>query len=304
MSDEAPLDELIAGRAEFTRKMGRLGADPATVNRLIQDVGMEQIALLETVVAQISHSGADERGLNAMPFDEYKELLDRIGDEYVGHLTRVGLARGADVRPEQLQEGAEVLARLAKLIQGVPRELRTAVWPTLRTEMVQALPHYQNIKRAIVHTGIAEALDAEGYAVLANLRRETVPDVDLTVLRMAGEADPERAIRAVIKAARSAPTAALKERTVMQLLDEAEKQLQESTTVPSPPPAPPTPKRWTGWSKIFSGIAIAGVNIAGGIALGVGGGALAADATLGSVLASCAGGIGNLAEGVGALRGE
>lgn len=304
MSDKALLDESMAARAEFARKMGRLGADLATVNRLIQDVGMEQIALLDTVVAQITQSGADVRVSNRMPFNDYQELLDRLGDEYVGHLTRVGLSHGADVQPEQLQEGAEVLALLANLIHVVPRKLRPEIWPTLRTDIGQALPHYQNIKRAIIRTGIAEALDAEEYAILANLRRETIPDVDLTVLRMAGEADPELAIRAVIRAARSAPTAALKGRTVTQLLSEAEKQLQEFTKLPSPPPAPPTPRRWTGWGKIFSGMAIAGVNIAGGIALSVGGGPLAADATLSGVLASCAGGIGNLAEGVGAFRGE
>jgi hypothetical protein len=63
-------------------------------------------------------------------------------------------------------------------------------------------------------------------------------------------------------------------------------------------------KRWTGLGKIFTGISIAGVNIAGGIALGIGAGPLAAGVTVGGVLASCAGGIGAVCEGVGALQGE
>jgi hypothetical protein len=305
-NEEGPLKGLVAARrTELAREMRRLGMEASIVDRLVQDVATDQLTLLEALVARIGPLRADARDAESMPSDEYGELLGRLGEEYVGNLTRIGLSGGADVLPEQLQEGAEVLAGFARLIHAVPTEFRAAIWPTMHSEMPRALPHYQNIKRALIHTGIAEALDAERHAALANLRREMLPDVDLVVLRMMGESDPERTLRAIISAARSAPSAALSSHTVTELLNEAEKQLPESTTPPGPglPPAL-TPRRWIGWGKIFSGMAIAGVNIAGGIALGASGGPLAAGATLGGVLASCAAGIGNLSEGVGALRGE
>jgi Salmonella virulence plasmid 65kDa B protein len=194
---------------------------------------------------------------------------------------------------------------------------RSGFGPSLSLSYDSGLPHYQNLKRAIIETGVAAALDAEDHVVMTELRRGAVPALDLTVLRIAGETNPECALQGLIRAARAAPRTILATSTVAQLLEASEQQLQQALppqplagAAPVPPGAaavpgaPPKPKRWTGLGKLFTGISIAGANIAGGIALGAFGGPLAVEVTAGGVLASCASGIGAIAEGVGALRGD
>lgn len=242
----------------------------------------------------------ERSGIDSMSLDEYQEVLERLGDEYVGLLTRKGLSESADINPEQLRDAVEMLAVLARTIRAVPPEYRTAMWPSVSGELIAAHSHYQNLGRAIVKTGVAGALDAENHIVLSQLRREVIPSLDLEILRLAGETDPERALKHQLRVARAAPSSLLAGNTVAQVLTEGEKELKSIPNIP----LPPTPKRWTGWGKLFTGMAVAGANIAGGIALGFIGGPLAVGVTLGGVIASCGVGIGGVCEGVGALRGE
>jgi hypothetical protein len=312
----SPNDANSGRREELAKKLERIDVNPEVVDRVVLQASEDQLALLEALAARVKPSTADAQPQGSMSLDDYREVLERLGDEYVGTLTGVGLSSVADVRPEQLRDGVEVLAELAQMMRAIPPARRRAMWPAMHGEMKSALPHYQNLKRAIIETGVAAALDAEDHVVMTELRREVVPALDLTILRMAGETDPERALQGLIRAARSAPRTILATKTVAQLLEESEQQLQQALQ-PQPmagaaavppgaalPGAPPKPKRWTGWGKLFTGIASAGANIAGGIALGAGGGPLAVGVTIGGVLASCASGMGAIAEGVGALRGE
>ena len=299
-------------REELASQLDRLGVEPGIVDKVLPNASVDELTLIDALVAQIAKTRrtADARAEESMPLDEYRDVLERLGDEYLGPLTATAISSAADVRPEQLREGVEVLSEMARMLRAIPSSRRIALWPAINGEMTSALPHYRNLKRAIVETGIAAALDAEDHVVMTHLRREAVPSLDLAVLRMAGESDPERALLGLIRAARSAGRTKLAMKTVTQLLEESERYLQpQAFGVPVPVPAPgsglaPKPKRWTGWGKIFTGMATAGANIAGGIALGIGGGPLAAGVTAGGVLASCAGGIGAIAEGVGALQGE
>jgi hypothetical protein len=304
---QSPAEAASGRREELAKRVEQLGVDPEIIERVVLKASVDELALLEALAARAKPS-VDVRAPESMSLDEYREILERLGDEYVGTLTGTGLSSVADIRPEQLREGVEVLSEMAGMLRAVPLGRRAAMWPAIAGEMQGALPHYQNLKRAIIETGIAAALDAEDHVVMAHLRREVVPSLDLAVLRMAGEADPERALLGLIRAARSAPRTLLAVKTVAQLLEESEKYLlpqgAANMVPPVTGPAAPKPKRWTGWGKLFTGMATAGANIAGGIALGVGGGPLAVGVTLGGVLASCAGGIGAISEGVGALRGE
>lgn len=305
----SPNDANSGRREELAKKLERLDVNPEVVDRVVLQASEDQLALLETLAARVKPFIVNAQPRESMSLDEYREVLEQLGDEYIGTLTGAGLSSVADVRPEQLRDGVEVLAELARMLRAIPPARRRAMWPAMHGEMKSALPHYQNLKRAIIETGVAAALDAEDHVVMTELRREVVPALDLTILRMAGEADPERALLGLIRAARSAPRTILAAKTVEQLLEESERQLQQALQPQPPagaavPGAPPKPKRWTGWGKLFTGIASAGANIAGGIALGAGGGPLAVGVTIGGVLASCASGIGAIAEGVGALRGE
>jgi hypothetical protein len=282
--------------------VGQLGVDPEIVDRVVLNASTDELTLLEALTARAKPS-ANLRGEESMPLDQYREVLERLGDEYVGVLTGQSLSSVADVRPEQLQESVEVLAEMARMLRAIPPARRNALWPAVSGELLSAMPHYQNLKRAIIETGIAAALDANDHFVMAHLRREVVPSLDLAVLRIAGEQDPESALLGLIRAARSAPRTLLATNTVAQLLNESQSYFPPKRPAPAPGPAP-KPKYWTGWGKLFTGVATAGLNIAGGVALGAGFGPLAAGVTIGSVLASCAVGIGSVSEGVGVLRGE
>jgi hypothetical protein len=297
-------------RERLAKESERLGLDSGIAYRVFPNASVDELTLLDALVARATRP-ADLGTPESLPIYEYRNVLERLGEEYVGALTGRGLFSAADVRPEQLREGVEALAEMARMVRAIPPARRAAMWPTLESEMKLAGSHYQILKRAIITTGIAAALDAEDHVVMTHLRPEVMPSLDLTILRMAGEADPERALQGLIRAARSAPRAVLATKTVAQLLEESASyipaQVQDGAAQPAPAPAPgpaTRSKRWTGLGKLFTGMATAGVNIAGGIALGVGGGPLAAGVTLGGVLGSCAAGIGAIAEGVGALRGE
>lgn len=171
------------------------------------------------------------------------------------------------------------------------------MWPPVHGELLIASTHFENLRRVMTGTGIAGALQAEDYAALFGLDHRAVPPIDLEVLRAAGYADADLALRHLVRAARSAPRALRSDETLERVLEEGQEKLKEVSP-------PKTPKRWTGFAKLFTGGALASANIAGGIAAAAGGGPLAAGITLGSVLASCATGVGMIVEGVGSLRGK
>jgi hypothetical protein len=227
----------------------------------------------------------------------YVETLAWLGEEYVGTLTRGGLAV-ADVRPEQLREAADVLAETAAMIRAIPMAQRRAMWVPMQGALAAAASHYGNVHRAVVETGISAALEAQNHAAFTQLHVNSIPATDLEVLRVAGYRDPERALRQLVNAARSAPQTLGADETLESILEEGQQSLRPPT--PGTQEPPPRPKRWTGLAKLLTGAALTGIDIAGGVGVGP----LTAGATLPAVLASSAGGIGMIIEGVGALRGE
>ncbi len=283
--------------------MEALGIEQGLADRVLPNASPEQLELLSALVSKAASATTEVNDpSDSMSSDEYRALLERLGDEYIGTLTRRGLSESADVKPDQLQDGVEVLAETARMLRAVPPSRRSAMWPSMTGELQTALSHYQVVARALIETGVAGALDAERHVVLNHLRREVIPDLDLALLRLIGEADPELALAHMLREARTAPRSLLRTMTVAQMVEEGGRLLQPQPGVPAP--VPPKAKRWTGWGKLFTGMAVAGANIAGGIALGIGGGPLAAGATVGGVIASCGAGVGSICEGVGALRGE
>lgn len=293
-------DDSHRQREELPAKLALLGIDPSIISRVVSKASTEELDLLEKLAGHGKPSAGTPES-ESTSLVEFRETVEQLGDEYVGTLTSAGLSNLADVGRDQLREGAEVLAELARMMRAVPLARRDAMWSAIQGEIKFALPYFQHVKRAITETGIAAALDAEDHAIMTRLRLEAMPTLDRAVLRIAGESDPERAMRGLVRAAHAAPRNVLANASVGQVLEESEALLQH----PSPPAgSAPKPKRWTGFGKIFTGTAVAGVDIAGGIALSVVGGPLGAGVTLGGALASCAGGIGAICEGVGALRGE
>jgi hypothetical protein len=173
-------------------------------------------------------------------------------------------------------------------------------------ELKAAAQHYQKVRRAVVETGIADALEAQRHAAIAHLRREAIPEMDLQILRMVGHEDPERALRQQIRAARAAARGVLETNSAGAVLLEGEKYLQRP-----PPPGPaagpvvaPRPKRWSALGKLLKGAAVIAGNIAAPVSTGLIASPVAGLAIAPATLASCAGGIGEICEGIGALRGE
>ena len=219
---------------------GSAGRQPGIVVKVLPNASVDELTLIDALVAQIAKTrrAADAPAEESMPLDESGRPR-KAWRRYLGPLTATAISSAAAVRPEQLRQGVEVLSEMARMLRAIPSSRRLALWPAINGEMKNALPHYHNLKSAIVETGVAAALDAEDHVVMTHLRREVVPSLDLAVLRMAGESDPERALLGLIRAARSAGRTKLAMKTVAQLLEESEQYLQpQALGVPVPVPAP------------------------------------------------------------------
>jgi hypothetical protein len=237
---------------------------------------------------------------------QYRSHVERLAEEYVGPITERALGAGADVTAERLRNAAEVLSETVRMIRAIPHSRRAAMWSAIAPELQTATKHCATVGSALNGTGIAAALDADDHIVMSHIQREMVPEVDLNVLRLSGETDPEAALQRLLAATRAAPRSELSKRSVEKLLDEVSRLLENSAYFENPTslPKPLAPKRWSGWGKVLTGFAVAGANIASGFALSVGFGPLAGGATLPGVISSCGVGVGAIAEGIGHLRGE
>jgi len=239
-------------REALSRQMEALGIEATLADRVLPNASPEEVELLSALVSKATSAAMEADDSSAsMSLGEYRDVLERLGDEYVGVLTRRGLSETADVKPDQLQDGVEVLAETARMMRAVPPSRRSAMWPSMTSELQTAQSHYQVIARALIETGIAGALDAERHVVLSHLRREVIPGLDLAVLRLSGEADPELALAHMLREARTAPRSLLRTMTVAQMVEEGGRLLQPQPGVPAP--VPPKAKRWTGWGKLRLG---------------------------------------------------
>jgi hypothetical protein len=238
--------------------------------------------------------GERERGMDV---ETYGRDLQVLGAEYVGALSRRALRTSADVAPAEIEDSAEALAEAAALVRGVPHGMRPRMAEVVTQQVHEVVPHFDTVSRALDGSGVSDALDARGRFALVHLHVDAVPAVDRELLRMAGVTDVESAILQAVESANGAAVS-LQDQAVGCLLARARDHLI------APTPLERRPKRWTAVAKLLTGAATAGVNLAGGVALVVGGGPLAAGVTLGGVLASSAAGVGMILEGLGLLRGE
>ncbi len=292
-------EKLIARRESVVKSLRQMEVNPNMTGRLA-DAPEAELELLELLVAKIKRPPAKVESSITMSLEEYQEHLERLYNEYVGPMTSHSL-KAAGVTSENLLQGAEFLAETAALVRAIPPAKRDSMWSTVSAELNKASQHYETLERAITESGISDALGAEDHMVMSQLRREVIPALDLQVLRLAGESDPERALAQLIRAAQVAPRTVLANKTMVQVFGEARDSLSRPVTSKK---NRPKPKFWTGLGKILTGMAAAGANIAGGLALTGLGGPLAAGVTAGGVIASCGAGVGGICEGVGALQGE
>jgi hypothetical protein len=292
-------------REQTAERLRQLGLDPGLIANALRDVKRDQIRLLEEILGRIAPASREATD-DTMSLADYEDLLNNICEEYTSAVTAPDIAKVAGVTHAQLLDAMQVLAQDARMLRSIPLAARTVMWAAVRQELQGAAQHYERVRRAVVDTGIVDALEAQRYAAIAHLRREPIPAVDLQVLRMVGHEDPERALRQQIRAARVAARGLLQTSSVETILLEGEKYLQQASapnTAAQLVPAP-RPKRWSAWGKLLKGAAVMAGNIVAPLGAGLVGGPVAGIVVTPATLASCAGGIGEICEGVGALRGE
>lgn len=165
---------------------------------------------------------------------------------------------GAELRR---QVPIKLLAETAAMIRAVPTAQRHTMWVPMQGALAAAAPHYGNVHRAVVETGISAALEAQNHAAFTQLHVKAIPTIDLELLRVAGYRDPERALRHLVDAARSAPQSLGAHETLERILEEGQQSLTPWPSGIQKPP--PRPKRWTGLAKLLTGAALTGIDIAG-----------------------------------------
>jgi hypothetical protein len=295
----APDSSLSTDRqAELIDQLAALGIDRAEAERAVQEATGTPLLVLKDLARKATAPSFVASAADAASQATYQSTLESLGEEYVGELTRGNLAAMADVALDSLRDGAEALAETARILRTIPSTWRPEMSKSVQHGLKQTAPtHYENIKRAIVQTGIIDALEADNYIILRDLEYEAIPAVDLSILRVAGYQDPYTTMQHAARTARWMPQALRTGETLEQILSEGSDKLQAAVLGSRR-------KRWTGFAKLLTGSALAGVDIAGGVAAAAGTGPLAVGVTLGGVLTSCAAGVGMIFEGIGALRGE
>jgi len=293
MPDVGPGDSIVD-------RLRLLGLDEATAQRA---VGSASDSELKTLDRALSQRDAGDRKKPTR-----SRTVDWIAYEYLRPYGSSELSR-IDIESDVLTQNASALADTARLLRIVPPSMYPRMWPVVSDDLTtSAHSSYQNINRALSGIGITDALEAENHSAMRDLDVEDVPPIDLDLLRKAGYSDPEWACRHIVRTARS--EAASMERTgiaLSSILEEGREHLHYAASGVTTAHASSRPKKWAGFSKLLTGAALAGLNIVSGIALATTSGPLApfaVGAGLPSVLGSAAAGVGQIAEGVGVLRGE
>jgi hypothetical protein len=255
---------------------------------------------------------------------EYRERLREIGNDYMA--TRA-VIQGPTGIPGDLLTSTEVLARAAA-ITDVCADGGSEMWPVAAQTIRVAARHYATFTGSADALGVTDALAADDYYILRHLEASHVPEEDLEILRRAGVRDPVQYVRSMVRRARAVPDAFVKamdrgsvhprEAPMIVVLADGGQFLQRfvgGDNEPQKGPVPPPKKRktWSAIGKILKGAAIAAGNLvpvaaaAGIFAVNPPAGALAAAGALPAwdkILSSCGAGVGDICEGVGAIRGE
>lgn len=276
------------------------GLDDASARRTVAGASDSELATLDRSLSQ--RLGGDDGEQNRL------RTLDWVAHEYLRPYDTNALA-DTEPDPDDLSRDVSTLVEAAKLLRGVPASMYSRMWPVVSEELAGSAGYsYRSVSRALLELGIADALEVADHAVMRELEVADIPPIDLDLLRDVGYADPDWALRHIVRDARSAAARMERDRVALSsILEEASVHLQDAAAGRLAELHPPRPKRWAGFSKLLTGASIAGLNIVSGVALTAASGPLApfaVGAGLPSVLASTAAGVGQIVEGVGALRGE
>lgn len=212
-------------------------------------------------------------------------------------------------------------ARLAYAIAERPEEtnLYGALADELQQQQDEDASAVAMLESLFTRTGIADALDAHGEIIRANLKRQHLPDVDVEFIRGCGVTQPEAEITITLEHMRGSKnprrfsdddgntsltlryandrlTAIAKElKVISERMNE-----QAASPVPAPPPHKKPRKVFTGIGKILTGV----VGGTGNALVGLGMIPATGGAATAGVIASAALSVGAIMQGIGDLRGE
>lgn len=235
---------------------------------------------------------------------EYLEFLEAVAVEYI-RLKEVSFYMNIHV------DDLASTAQLARIVGEQRREnelLQRALGSKLNEISSQEPPTQSStwgtVTRVLREVGVTEALDQHGEALLGSFRRFAVPEADLDILRQAGIAHPEAALRIAEERARVfAKLAATRGFRASEVLQSAEQELKragDELYLPGNTPSKKPQKWFMGISKILAG----GAGSLGNVMLGVGVIPGAAPVGAAAVLGSCTGGLVLIGDGIEALRGN
>ncbi len=235
---------------------------------------------------------------------EYVEFLEAVAAEYI---------RLEDIRLYLLQghgyEGIPYIAddlvstaQLARIVgekQGRNELLRRALGSELKRS------YWRAVEDILDMSGVTEALDQHGEALLSDFQRFVVPEADLDILRRAGIEHPEAALRIAEERARVfARRAARRDFRASNVLKSASQELKKAGDELDPPDGSKPPNKPRKWFKGISRILAGGAGSLGNVMLGVGIIPVAAPVGAAAVLGSCTGGLVLISDGIDALRGN
>jgi hypothetical protein len=232
---------------------------------------------------------------------EYFEFLQAVATEHIR------LERLRQLYPDaaaQLQQQLDELASLARLTKAVAdREKNEPLQRALAVELQQQHA-WEAVPRAFDETGLTEALNQHGEALLRGFRRSLVPEADLDILRQAGIDHPEAVLRLAEERAQVfARRVATREFSASQVLQSAEMELRQAASqLAMPTPAPiRKPRKWfKGLTRILAG----GASAIGNVLLGIGAIPTAIPVGGAAVLSSCTGALVLIGDGIEMLRGN
>lgn len=314
-----------ATRPESGSSTAQLGVTQAVFQELLAELKAmrRDLGAVRSIREEPSQAAPKPVPVLGRPTEEHRERLLEIGRDYV---ERPNSAQDRDITLAQVTAATRALARAAA-ITDVCAEHGFELWPAAQATIVVAGNHYATFQGVADRFGVTDALSSDDYYVLRHLDMGSIPDEDLEILKMAGVGDPAAYLRAMVRRAHatadrlSRPGLIARDPTkdpLAGVLADAHAILGrfaegDKAHKAGPPPLPKKRKIWTGIGKILKGAAVASgnlipvaaavgiftVNPAAGAAIGAG-----AVTSWDKILSSCGAGVGDICEGVGAIRDE
>jgi hypothetical protein len=224
---------------------------------------------------------------------EYVEFLEAVAAEY--------LRMGGPAPSRNYVDELAANAQLARIV-GEKRRENELLRRALGSELKQI--NWEDVEYFLDETGVTEALDQNGEALLGDFRRSVVPEADLEILRQAGIVHPEAALRIAEEQARVfARRAEFRDFRASNVLRTAGNEIKKAGAELDPPEGKEPSKKPRKWFKGISRILAGSAGSLGNILFGVGIIPVAAPVSAAAVLGSCTGGFIFIYDGIEALRG-